>query len=60
MMNITTKAASAATAAAMANPVSTPLTTGADACRGIGAREPGLGAAVGRGGGGVVLAAVAD
>jgi hypothetical protein len=59
MMNITTKAARPATAAAIANPVSNPLTAGAEAWRGAGGRCPGLGAAVGRGGG-VVLGEAAD
>jgi hypothetical protein len=58
MMNITTKAARPATAAAMANPVSKPLTAGAGAWRGIGeGRVPVPGAAVGRG---AVVGAAAD
>jgi hypothetical protein len=58
MMNITTNAARLATAAAMANPVSKPLTAGAGAWRGIGeGRVPLAGAAVGRG---AVVGAAAD
>jgi len=60
MMNITTSAAKLATAAAMANPVSKPLTVGAEGWRGIGVgRVAAPGAAVGRGGADVAVAAAA-